>query len=118
MSSNKSDVLRKQVREYMAAFDIGQRELSRGLAFSATALNQWLNRKYPHDPAALEAALERWMSQQNPEFIQLSRADKRRLAYILDLLNHADNKAALLAQSTVIATQGPSATDRPAAVAA
>lgn len=82
-----SDDLRAIVREKKISLG----KLSSEINYSVTTLSLWLRGIYPNDATLLECAILRWASAQN-----LSPRDRRKFAYITDLLDNAENKHALL----------------------
>jgi transcriptional regulator with XRE-family HTH domain len=82
-----SEDLRKAVR----ATGLSLRELSLEIKYSTTTLSLWLRGQYPNDSADLETAIAQWVSA-----VALSARDRRKFAYISDLLDNAEDKQAII----------------------
>lgn len=90
-SSVAHDRSSDELRAIVKASKLSLRELSQELKYSTTTLSLWLRGQYPNDPADLEAAIAQWASALN-----LSVRDRRKFAYISDLLDNAEDKHAVI----------------------
>lgn len=101
------DELRAIVREC----GLTQSELSSEINYSTTTLSLWLRGQYPNDASKLEAAIAHWVSAS-----ALSPRDRRKISYIQDLLDHAEDKQAIIdtiLRNATTQTKGRSASTMP-----
>lgn len=83
--------MKKDLRSIVRESGISLSELSSEINYSKTTLSLWLRGIYPNDATNLEAAISRWANALN-----LTPRDRRKFAYISDLLDHAEDKQAIL----------------------
>ena len=60
--TDEYEELRARLRELLHSSDLSQAQIARQAGISAAALNQWLQRRYVGDNAAIAAKLEQWES--------------------------------------------------------
>lgn len=82
--------MKKDLRSLVRESGISLGELSSTINYSKTTLSLWMRGRYPN-AHALEEAIARWAGT-----LGLTPRDRRKCGYISDLLDHAENKDAII----------------------